>query len=255
MRVDFNQISKAVPFKTLLDHLNIPYHEVRDKITTDDIIVTPSKNLFFPTKGGKGGNILHFYADHANLSIYDAAVFLQKTFLTKEKEKKELPEYELFYHPILEENGIPETLALDYQVGYVKKGVMNGLISFKVVNNGEYVGCFGKKTNEEGFFCPAGFKSGDYLWNLDRADPPYVFLADNPFSALRAIARGFPNIVGMFNKGLTDRQADLLHKYSQIVIFHPAGENIATRLAQQAFVKLVKADIADLTDEQIDSTF
>lgn len=256
MYVDFKELQNKIPFKSLLDNLNIPYAETDTELKTDRHIVNKQKNLFLFKGSRDGGNIINFTSKYHNTDLRSAALWLIKTFLTEAPApKKGLPEYEHYYHPFLAEHGISEELAKDYEVGYIKKGIMNGNIGFKVYQGGEYVGYAGIKVKDNTPFYPKGFKAGDYVWNIDRVPAPYCFLCGYYLDALILISKGYPLTTALFTKNATDKQLEKLSKYKQIILFHSTGENIATRLSHQMFVKLIKKPVNELTAEELEKLF
>jgi hypothetical protein len=254
--IDFKEVSAKVSFKQLLDHLGIIYEETDTEIKTEKIVVNKTKNLFFYKGSKEGGNVINFTAKHLDTDLRTAALMLQKTFLQAPPEpKRGLPEYELKYHPFLQDNGIPPEVCTLYEVGYVSKGIMSGKIGFKVYQDSLYVGYIGKELKKEGYFYPNGFKASDCVYNLDKVDIPDCYLCSSPLDALILISRGFKNTLALFTKTATDRQLEKLQNFNRIVIFNCVGENVAARLSQKCFVKLVKTPVKDLTDEEIKALF
>ena len=106
--LNFQEISEKVPFRALLDWLNIPYKEKNGELKGDLrgelFIVTESKNKYFLTKDKTGGGVINFLSDYKLIDLRASASELKKQFLTFTKPKSDMPELKLEYCKFLEED-------------------------------------------------------------------------------------------------------------------------------------------------------
>jgi len=253
--LDFNAIGQAVPFRNLLDWLNIPYIHKNGELKGEGFIVNIAKNLYFNPLGDDKGSVVNFVSAVKAISLRDSASFLKKEFLIQPKPKT-LPDYDLDYHSYLEESGISKDLASEFQVGYCKKGIMSGKIAIRIDDkDGHKVAYIGKNLKgKNDYFFPKGYKQ-DYIYNLHRVSTDYCILAVSPFDVLY-LYPNFPYVVGLVSFSMSDRQEKLLSRFKRILLLHPKPANILPRLAHSAFVKAPNINsVRELKEEDIKSFF
>jgi hypothetical protein len=239
--LDFRALS-TVPFKNLLDYLNVPYKETATELKGETFIITKDKNLFFNPKGEGRGSVINFLSIHRNISLREAAAEIKAKFFETPKEPPKLPDYELDYaHPFLTEQGItPETAKL-FEGGYCKHGIMKGKIAFAIHDEkGNKVAYIGKNLKDDGWFFPKNFKS-DYLYNLHRQKYPIVILTVSPLDVLKIHQQNIPAVVGLIAHSMSPRQQELLSTFKKILVIHKEPDNIALRLIRNSFVKVVNS--------------
>jgi len=237
--LDFKKISQAVKFSILLDYLSIPYTEVKGELKGEGFIVNIGKNLFFdPNSENKGGPI-NFLANHENIDLRTAAKKLQDLLLKEPKKpKRDLPELELHYCKELEDWGISEAVAKDFEAGLVKvRSIMAGKVAFKLYDEqGKHVGYIGY--DPKGWFYPKGFKAGDYVYNLNRRNGnQFAFLVSSPLEVLKMQAKGHKNTIGLLSSSMSDRQLELISSFKYIYLVHPKPDNIILRLSKFCYCK------------------
>lgn len=252
--LDFKAISAAIPFKSVLDHFNIPYDETDKELRTEEIVVSKEKNLFFSLKGNGKGSVINFFANHEGIDLRRAAAALKRLFLDKPQEKK-LPEYELTYHPYFKSVGITEETAKHFEAGYCGRGIMSGKIAYKILDaDGNKVAYCGEHPQENKWFFPKGYQH-THIYNLYRVKSEYVILAVSPAAVMRIHQLGFNKVVGLLSANMTKEQEDLLcSRFKSILLLHPQPENIASRLVKRIFIKAPGFDkaIGELTAEDLD---
>jgi len=237
--INFSEISQKIPFKDLLDWLNIPYTATQNgEFKGEGFIITTSKNLYFNPNGEDKGSVINFLARHKGLDVRSAAQELKKQFLTEVKEpKRELPNLELHYCKFLEEKGISQEMAKEYEIGLVKQhSIIAGKIAFKTYDeNGNHSGYVAYNFQKDEWFFPKGFKRT--LYNAHRIIDKEVVLTISIWETLEYLKKGIPS-VSLIGKTMTDKQAEQLAKFINILVIHPEPDNILVRLARNSFVKV-----------------
>lgn len=92
--LNFAEISKLIPFSSVLDWLNIPYQKKNKELRGDGFIISLEKNLFFdPKDESHSGSIINFVSAQKQIGLREAASLLKHTFLVKEEHtpKREIP--------------------------------------------------------------------------------------------------------------------------------------------------------------------
>ena len=112
--LNFAELSK-VPFKSLLDHLNVLYNETKTELKGEGFIVNKEKNLFFNPTGEGKGSVINFLSAHKGISLRDAAAEIKQQFFAPPEAKK-LPDYDLNF----EKAGFPPEVAKELEFGYCK---------------------------------------------------------------------------------------------------------------------------------------
>ena len=240
--INFSEVSQKIPFKDLLDWLNIPYTATQNgELKGQGFIITTSKNLYFNPNGEDKGSVINFLAKQKGLDVRSAAQELKKNFLTEAKEpKRELPNLELHYCKFLEEKGISQEIAKEYEIGLVKQhSIIAGKIAFKTYDeNGNHSGYVAYNFQKDEWFFPKGFKRT--LYNAHRITDKEVVLTISIWETLEYLKKGIPS-VSLIGKTMTDKQAEQLAKFINILVIHPEPDNILVRLARNSFVKVSSA--------------
>lgn len=236
--LNFQEISK-VPFKDLLDWLNIPYKINNGELKGEWFVVNVGKNLFF-SKNGKG-SVINFLSTHKQVDLRTAAKEIKDHFQGEKQDTKEIPNLILQHHKLLDPYGITEDISIEYEVGFVKqRSIFAGKLAFKVYEGDNHVGYVAYDITTAKWLFPKGFKR--VLYNAHRVKEPYVFVTVSPFDVFNVISKGENNVVALLAKSMTDTQEEQLKPFRHIILLHPEPENLILRLSQNHFVKAVKTD-------------
>jgi hypothetical protein len=245
--LDFQVISRAVPFQIVLDHLNIPYKVEDKEIRGQNFVINTEKNLYFNPSGKDRGSVINFWANFKKTDLRSAAHEINKEFLPtpadiEKQEVKKIPEYTLQYsHPFLHEKGIMPELAEEFEMGYYgQRGIMSGKIAIKIRDaEGNKVAYIGRniKENKNGkYFYFKGYRP-EHVYNLHRfKDEKSCILVVSPFEVVRLHKEG-QKAVALLNHSMSKEQEELLRRFEAITILHPKPDNIIQRLSRFAFVK------------------
>ena len=211
--LNFAEISKHIPFRSVLDWLNIPYQQKDTEIKGEGFIVSTEKNLYFSTmKESEKGSVINFLANYNQIELREAALILKAQFLSKEKEKtpkKEIPNLTLEYHNFFTEYDIKPEVITKYDAGYVKqRSIVAGRIAFKIYDHsGNHIGYIGYKPEDKSWFFPKGFKRP--LYNAFRVkDTKSAIVTVDPFDALKIISLRITQMVPLLAKSMTADQED-----------------------------------------------
>ncbi|OGU39014.1 MAG: hypothetical protein A2X61_00760 [Ignavibacteria bacterium GWB2_35_12] len=242
--LDFTLISGRIKFNDVLNWKNIPYSEkggeLKGETKNFKFIINIEKNIFFsPDSKTAKGSVINFLAMVENIGLREAAKELKLHFLDEpDNTKRDIPELELHYVQKLEELGISEAVAKEYEVGYVKqRSIMQGKIAFKVYDeHGDITGYVGWHPENDKWFFPKNFKRP--LYNLNKIKScDEVIVTVSPFVCLSHIGIGKTNCVSLMSNSMTDTQEHLLYRFEKIILLHPEPDNIILRLAKKCFVK------------------
>jgi hypothetical protein len=240
--LNFAEISQQVPFKTLLDWLNIPFNETDKEIKGEEFIITKEKNLYInPKRKDEKGSVINFLCHHKQIDLRSAASELKKQFLSNTpKVEKKIPDLELHYTDQLLSYSITKEIADLYNMGLVKqKSIMSGKIALKVFNNDKSLEGYIGYTVKDGWYYPKGFKRP--IWNLNRLfNEEFIFLTTNPFDALKLISLGYSHTACLLGNSMTDDQLLSLHTMTNlqsIHLLHTDPLNIVGRLAKHYFIR------------------
>lgn len=257
--LNFAEISKAVPFKDLLDLLNIPYNEKNGELHAEGgFIVNINKNLFFvPKNDDLKGSPINFLSHYKNIGLREAAIELKKQFLSKTNEKKpkrDMPNLTLEWDNYIQERGITPELAKEYEIGLVKqRSVMAGRVAFKVYDHtGKHTGYIGYRIEDGNWFFPKGFQRP--LYNAHRLqDNKVVILTVEPFDAIRLVSLGFKQVVALLANSMTAEQEEQLKKFKYILLFHKEPENIVKRLYNTSFIRapVLSKPLKEMSDTEV----
>lgn len=235
--LNFAEISSKIPFKDVLDWLNIPYSiQPNGEIRGEGFIINPTKNLYLNPNGDDKGSIINFLASRQSIDLRSAAKELKDQFLiTASEPKRELPNLELHYCSFLKEKNISEELAKELEIGLVKQhSIISGRIAFKTYDeNGNHSGYVAYHPTKNEWFFPKNFRRT--LYNPKGFTEG--FLTVDLFTCVDLISKGFPAFA-LIGKSMTDAQEAQLALFSHITIIHPEPSNIALRLAKHTFVKI-----------------
>ena len=254
--LNFQEISKSIPFTNLLDALNIPYTQKNGELHGDVFIINIGKNLFMsPKNPDLKGSVINFYSHFKNVDLRTAASELKKQFLSEEKKpKRDMPVLTLDWNPYLQERGISIEVAKEYEVGLVKqRSVMAGRITFKIYTNGIHSGYIGYKVEDGTWFYPKGFKRP--LYNHHRVQGSYVIVTTDPFDALRLVTLGLKQVTSLLGNSMTEEQALKLQDFKFILLLHKDPVNIINRMYPHCFIKapVLSKPLKEYSDEEIQS--
>ena len=194
--LDFKEISK-VPFKSVLDWQNVPYKEENGKIIGENFIIDVHKNLYFNPNGEGKGSPINFLSNVTGVALHEAASMIKREFLIKKNPTK-IPELELSYPLLFQERNIPEALAIEFECGYCKKGIMAGRIAFKVMDeNGVKVAYVGYKLADDSWLFPKNFKR-EVVYNLHHVSDTKAIVVNSPLDVIQLANIGHKNAVALF---------------------------------------------------------
>lgn len=238
--LNFAEISK-IPFKDVLDWLNIPYSiHSNGEIRGDNFIINNDKNLYLNPNGDDKGSVINFLSHLKDIDLRTAAKELKDHFLTEAKPpKKDIPNLELHYCPFLKEKGISEEVAKALEIGLVKQhSIIAGRIAFKTYDEiGNHSGYVAYNFQKNEWFFPKGFKRT--LYNPHRFSNCEVTLVVDIFSCISLLSDNIP-CVCLIGKTMTDTQAEQLSQFTRVSLVHPEPDNIVVRLARKTFVKAIQ---------------
>jgi hypothetical protein len=255
--INFQEISQQVPFKNLLDYLNVPYVVKNGELRGRGFVINVEKNLFFNPKGDGKGSVINFLAEFRKIDLRVAAQEISEVFLKKFQEpKKVIPNLELHRTPFLSNMGITDELADLYEIGLVKqKSIITGKIAFKMYDEtGLHIGYVAYNPKDNSWFFPKGFKRP--LWNYHNAidnGSNSCICVSNLFEAMYLIKLGFNNTVCLVAYSMTDGQELLLKNFDSILLLHPDPYNIVFRLCRDVSIKapLITKTINEYSGEEI----
>ena len=160
-------------------------------------------------------------------------------------------------HPYLTERGLTLETLVDFGVGFCAKGMMAGRIAIPIHNpDGQVVAYAGRHVGEppEGtpkYKLPPGFRKSLELFNLDRArkESGALIVVEGFFDAMKLHQLGHRKAVALMGSSLSPAQEELIRRHtdqhSQILVMldeddagRSARDEIATRLAKFAFVRI-----------------
>jgi len=237
--LNFSEISQKIPFKEVLDWLNIPYSVYQNgEIRGEGFIVNPTKNLYLNPKGDDKGSVINFLANRKGIDIRSAAKELKDKFLTEAKPpQRELPNLELHYCKFLEDKGIPQEFAKEFEIGLVKQhSIISGRIAFKIYDElSIHTGYVAYNFQKDEWFFPKGFKRE--LYNIHRITLNEVNLTVSIWETIELLLKGIES-VSLIGRTMTDKQAEQLARFKTIIVHHSEPDNIIVRLAKNSFVKV-----------------
>ncbi len=257
--LNFAEISEKVSFIDVFNYLNISYSQKGDELKTQDgIVVNVKKNLYFNTNDEtQKGSVINFLAHYKQIDLREAASLLKSQFLSdiiEIKPKREIPQLKLDWDSYIEERGITEEIAKEYEIGFVKqRSIVTGRIAFKIHDHtGKLVGYIGYKKEDESWFFPKGFKRP--LYNVFRLeDTKSVIVTTDPFDALRMASLGIKEVVSLLANSMTAQQEEQLIKFNYILLLHKEPGNIVNRLYSNSFIKapVLSKPLKELTNEEL----
>jgi len=237
--LNFAEISK-IPFKDVLDWLNIPYSVYNNgEIRGENFIINSLKNLYFNPNGEDKGSVINFLALQRQSDLRTVAKELKDKFLTEAKPpKREIPNLELHYCSFLKDKGISEELAKALEIGLVKQhSIIAGRIAFKTYDEiGNHSGYVAYNFQKDEWFFPKGFKRT--LYNPHRFSNCEITLVVDIFSCISLLNDNIP-CVCLLGKTMTDIQLEQLSQFTRVNLVHPEPDNIVVRLARLTCVKIV----------------
>jgi len=208
--LDFKKIN-GVPFEIILKALDVRYRGDNGKFITDNEVISVKDNLYFLKKStdGKreGGTVINYVAMVKNLSLREAAFFVQE-LRPEDKPEVKIPVLALSYHSHLQEIGISEEMAKALNVGWCEqKGIMNKRICFKVGDH--YIGYSPEKKD---WLFPKNFKRNT-LWNLENCDGTMIIITRDPFTSLALISQKYYYTASIMGANPTEEQKDIIKFY------------------------------------------
>ena len=246
--LNFAEIS-TVPFKDVLDWLNIPYQQDNRELKGDNFVVSVEKNLYKQIKGEGKGSVINFVSSLKDEDLRSAALEIKIQFQSQAKEEpKEIPNLLLEHHKMLEPYGITEEVSKEYEVGIVRqRSIFAGKLAFKVYDGEKHTGYVAYDIKEGRWLFPKGFKRT--LYNIQSIKDIYVIVVPSTFDVFHLLKLGNPNAVALIGKSMTDDQEKQLEKFKHILLLHPEPENIVNRLSKKHFIHAPIVDkVSDLTD-------
>ena len=252
--LDFRDISRKVPFKTLLDFMGDTYTETDKELKTELVVINKKKNLYFAKDGSSKGSVINYVSSFMGFDLRTSAKMLKKEFLDEPAPpKREIPNLELHYCPFLKDLGISEELAQTLKVGLVKqKSILAKKIAFHVSEERGYIGYDTKKEN---WFFPKGFKR-DCIYDPLRVDTDFCILVPDVLECVYLIGLGFNYTVALMAQSATDEQIEALKRFRRVFLFSKQPENTVIRLSQKCFVKAFKTNsVRELNSDAIRDCF
>jgi DNA primase len=232
----------------------LPTHTSKD---SDTFSVNVEKNVWYCHSDScrqnghrAGGNVIDFVALMDNASSYDAAAKLSDWFsvfttpastephsarTVREPSAVSLPSEEI-NHPLafelkgiaycdyLKGRGVSEETAKDFGIGlFPGKGSMAGRVVIPIRNEaGQLVAYAGRSLNgeEPKYRLPAGFHKAHVLYNLHSVGEQVdcVICVEGFFDTMSVYQAGFPNVVGLMGRTVTEEQAELLKRFPKVVL-------------------------------------
>lgn len=167
-------------------------------------------------------------------------------------------------HEYLRKRGIKPETARSFGVGFyggkssVIKDPYRIVIPIRNVK-GELVAYVGRALDpdaEDKYHFPAGFHKTQELFNLHQVSGNALVLVEGFFSTLKIHQAGFPNVVALMGRTMSEAQERLLDEFEYIMLMldpdgpgRDATEKLLPRLARHHFVRCI--DLPD--DKQPDS--
>lgn len=256
--LNFEEISKTIPFEDVLNWLNEPFTKTATELRGEGFIINIEKNLFFsPENEEQKGSIINFLSHYKSIPLRDAASMLKLKFISKQKEhtpKRAMPELIPEWHPYLQDRGITKEIAKEYEAGYInQRSVVSGRIAFKVYDHsGNLSGYISYKEETGDWYMPKGFKKPLY-GSYRLKDKKYVIVTADPFDALKIASCGLSQVVSLLSDSMSKEQEEELKKYRYIYLLHPKPANIVGRLYETSFIHapVLSKPIREMTVEEI----
>jgi hypothetical protein len=256
--LNFNEISKSIPFEDVLNWLNLAFEKKNNELRGEGFIISVDKNLFFcPDNEELKGSIINFVAYYKKVPLRESASLLKSQFLSNNKDfkpKRDIPNLTLDWDPYLKDRGITVETAANYEIGYVKqRSIVSGRIAFKIYDHtGSSIGYIGYKKEDESWFFPKGFKRP--LYNAFRLkDNKSLIVTVDPFDALRIISFGYEHVVSLLAHSMTTEQEEELKRFGFILLFHKEPGNIVNRLFSTSYIKapVLSKPLKEFSDEEL----
>lgn len=260
MYLNFQEISRQIPFIMLLDHYGLDYSVREGAIIGKgkfDFIVDTEKNVFLcPQDKEIKGGVINFCSFYEGINLREAAKKLQDLFIKEHKPKKEIPELTLEYDKFLEKKGYSKEFCEKMEVGrYKGKGIMTGRIVAKCYDiNSNKVGYVGYDDKKDKWLYPKGFVRP--IYNANNVSTPYCILTAGLFDTLNVL-QCYPFVVGLLGVSMSESQQSIMAlRYQRVLLIHKAGENVRNRLSYlHCFVKWVDYKTDGITQEEIKGFF
>lgn len=187
------------------------------------------KNLYYCPKCKTGGNIIKFAMALKGLDWEGAKTLLEKAITKEPKEITEelkLP-YVLEYNKFLEDQGIPEALCTEYEIGQPKgRTMLSGCIAFAVHNDkGMKVAYWGLTMKDRKPKFHTSFSPEAYLYGFHRIDKEReVVVWTSLLGCVKGIVEGKQGVSTFELAYLSQRQLELLNQCKTITAFRADAE-------------------------------
>ena len=158
------------------------------------------------------------------------------------------------YCEYLKGRGLTEDTCKLFGVGLcASKGSMAGRVVIPIHNpKAELVAYIGRAVDgsEPKFKIPAGFHMSRELFNYHRAGGKVVTIVEGPFDCLHLTQNGYPNVVALLGKSLSDSQAELIcTKWKGATLMldgdtagSEASEKITLALSKRIYVRRIELE-------------
>ena len=281
--VSYQEVKAKIPILLVLDRYGIKIRgtgeNLRGKCPLHDgdgdrsLSVNPSKGLFFCFSCKKGGNILDLVSQLEDVTVREAALQLQESFLIGKQPQPapdqpepptEEPSGEINpplgfslqvdpEHEFGQSRGISSSTFKYLGAGYcLSRGLFAGRFVFPLHNErGDLVGYVGRTVDgsDPKYLLPRGLQKSRLLFNFHREvqeQPEEVILVEGYFGCARVKELGFP-CVALMGSQLSERQEELLGEYFKRVVICLDGDEAGCsgrddtlkRLGRRMFVRAV----------------
>jgi DNA primase len=159
-------------------------------------------------------------------------------------------------HPYVQGRGIDEQIATIFGIGaFTGRGSFAGRVVIPIHDAaGRLIAYAGRSidASKPKYKFPRGFNKSIELWNLDRVlalgnTVKSVIVVQGFFDCVRVYAAGFPNVVALMGRRLSEAQEKILSAhFRKAVLFFDGDERgvrvakeIAVQLARRIFVRLI----------------
>lgn len=161
------------------------------------LVITHTRGLFYCFAGRLGGDQIALAAHVKNISVKDAAEFLNQEPTQNEPCTLQPLTYLDTSHESLAALGVTAQSCQHFGAGYAPKGIMRGRLAIPIHDlTGKLVAYCGRAVDEEQtprLLFPRGFDATNYVFNLHRQTGE-VMLVHDPLDVLRAYEHGVENV-------------------------------------------------------------
>lgn len=148
-----------------------------------------------------------------------------------------------FVHPYLNERGIDNETASRLRIGWDErtnritiphfwKGKLVGWQARAIPDRpGQWPGTV---PDQPKYKSKPGFPKSSTLYGYDLASPDHAVVVESPFSVIKAVALGVPNVVATFGAKVTIGQVELLRRFRKVTVW--MDDDTAGRVAERRLV-------------------